>query len=75
MIKMRRAFTAPSVAPTMAETRSSFQSTFIISPVSTSPKAKPRTISVLVWLPQLPAVSMSMGIKLTSSGSTEMAAS
>ena len=57
MIKMRRAFTRPRVMPTTRLTRSSFQMTLSRSPVSTSPRARPRTIRVLVWLPQLPAVS------------------
>ena len=65
----------PSTAPTMADTRSSLPSTRIKSAGSTSPRARPRTIRVLIWLPQLPAVSISMGIKETSRGSAVKASS
>ena len=65
----------PSTAPTMAETRSSLPRTFTKSEGSTSPRARPRTIRVLIWLPQLPAVSISMGMKETSSGRLTKASS
>ena len=65
----------PSTAPTMADTRSSLASTRIKSAGSTSPSARPRTIRVLIWLPQLPAVSISMGMKETSSGRLTKASS
>ena len=59
----------------MTPTRSSFQSTRRISPASISPTAIPRIIMVLLWLPALPPVSVSMGMKVTSSGITAKAAS
>ena len=59
----------------MIPTRSSFHSTRRISPASISPTAMPRMIMVLLWLPALPPVSVSMGIKVTSSGITANAAS
>ena len=65
----------PSTAPTMADTRSSLPSTCKKSLGSTSPRARPRTIRVLIWLPQLPAVSISMGMKETSSGRLTKASS
>ena len=59
----------------MAEIRSSLPTTFKKSEGETSPRARPRTIRVLIWLPQLPAVSISMGMKETSRGRLTKAAS
>ena len=67
--------TKPRMAPTIIPTRSSFQSTLNKSPGSISPTAIPRIIMVLLWLPALPPVSVSMGIKVTRSGITAKAAS
>ena len=67
--------TRPSTAPTMAETRSSLPRTRRKSLGSTSPSARPRTMRVLIWLPQLPAVSISMGMKETSRGRLTKASS
>ena len=61
-------FTTARTNPTITPTRTSFHTTFRISEGSTSPIAIPRMIMVLLWLPEFPPVSISIGIKLTRSG-------
>ena len=62
-------------APTSMLTRSSFQKTLAKSRRRISPTAMPRITRVLDWLPALPPVSVSMGMKVTSKGMAEKAAS
>ena len=73
--QMRRPLAAPSTTPTIIETRSSLYTTLRKSAGSISSRARPRTIWVLTWLPQLPAVPISMGMKETSSGRATKACS
>ena len=75
MIQIRTPLTTASTTPTSSATRNSFQTTRRISLGSISPRAMPRIIRVLDWLPQFPPVSISMGMKLTSSGMAANAAS
>ena len=67
--------TRERTAPTSRLTLSSFQSTLGKSDRAMSPTAMPRMTRVLLWLPAFPPVSVSMGIKVTSRGITEKAAS
>ena len=59
---------AASSAPHSMPTRSSFQITRRRSDSAISLTAIPRIIMVLAWLPELPPVSMSVGMNPTSSG-------
>ena len=52
--------------PRMSPTRSSFQTIQPMSRIVTSPSAIARTISVTVWLPMLPPVPISSGMKKAS---------
>ncbi len=71
----RTKLTALSTTPTSMLTRSSFQNTLRKSLSWISPTAMPRMIRVLLWLPAFPPVSVSMGMKVTSRGMAEKAAS
>ena len=59
----RPKLTTPSTSPTNTETRSSLKRTARMSPNSISPSAMPRMTSVEAWEPQLPPVSIIMGIQ------------
>ena len=73
---MRRNVTAGQRARrTSSATRASFHHTVSRSDGRISSSARPRMIIVDACEPPLPPVSMSMGMKETSSGSAAMAAS
>ena len=67
--------TAASARPTSSATRSSFQSMLSASAKCSSSTARPRMMSVELWEPQLPPVSIIIGMNDTSSGTAANAAS
>ena len=58
-------FSAASVTPQSTDTRASFHITRKISPNVISPRDIPRITVTDDWLPQLPPVSISIGIAAT----------
>ena len=65
-IIMRRKLTAASAAPHTTPTRASFHRTRSQSPSSTSPSAMLRMMVTEVWLPELPAEPVSIGMNAVS---------
>ena len=66
--KMRAPFAVASTMPTSKETSNSFHTTRKKSWNRISSSAIPRMTSVELWEPQFPPVSISIGMKETSSG-------
>ena len=54
---------AAKVTPQRTATRTSFQTTRKVSENSTSPRDRPRITATEAWVPLLPPVPVSMGIK------------
>ena len=75
MIRMRMPLVSASTTLTIRDTRNSLKMTRKISLNRISPRAIPRMISVALWEPQFQPVSMSIGIKDTSSGIAAKASS
>ena len=75
MIQIRRPFARESAAPTIREMRNSLNSTRNTSLSLISSSASPRMISVELWEPQFPPVSISIGMKETRRGTTANASS
>ena len=66
---------AASVTPQSTATRASFQMMRQTSLYSISPSERPRTIETEAWLPALPPVSISIGIKPVSTTDAASASS
>ena len=67
--------TSASAVPTTSDTRSSFHSIASVSEKCSSSTARPRIMSVELCEPQLPPVSIIIGMNATSSGTAANAAS